>query len=169
MRAFLNATSSDAGQSSRTWRDAVPRPPWTDEATVRSACTSCGDCIQACPEGILFQGPAGTPTLSFTAGECTFCGACADACAEAVFTDTTEVPWTLVAHLSSACLLVSGVSCRSCTDMCDAHALRFDLRAGAVGRVGVDTQSCTGCGACVAGCPVGAITISENTQREVSA
>ncbi len=145
------------------WRRAVQRPPWTDEATIRKYCTSCGDCIDACPESILFSGVAGTPVLSFNSGQCTFCSACAEVCAEPVFRDATEVPWDLTATLGDACLLFSGVSCRSCIDVCDEEALHFELRAGSVGAITVDSNACTGCGACVYICPTAAITLKSNS------
>lgn len=151
------------------WRKGAQRPPWTDEAAVRNNCTSCGACISACPEKILLVGPAGTPALDFNRGACTFCGACAEACEDAVFRNTDEQPWTLVAGIGDACLLRKGVSCRSCTDMCDERALRFDLRAGPVGAIEVNAASCTGCGACVSTCPTDAITLEPISTREFAA
>lgn len=98
--------------------------------------------------------------MDFDRGACTFCRACADACEEAVF-DTDHAPWALIAVVGAGCFLAGGISCRSCTDVCEANALRFDLRAGPVGRVTVDAAACTGCGACAGICPAGAISIAE--------
>lgn len=159
---LLSASLGRRGFLSR--KGHVQRPPWTTEASVRESCTSCGDCIRACPEAILIPGPAGTPGLDFTRGECTFCADCANACGEDVFFDITEMPWTLTAEIGSACLLTQGVSCRACSDFCETEALRFDLRAGPVGTINVDAAACTGCGACVAACPVGTITVSPEEQ-----
>ncbi|MGR3678655.1 MAG: 4Fe-4S dicluster domain-containing protein [Paracoccaceae bacterium] len=79
--------------------DGPQRPPWTDEARVRQSCTSCGDCIAACPEGILVRGPANTPVLDFSTGECTFCNSCVTACKEDVFFDVGARPWDLIAQI----------------------------------------------------------------------
>lgn len=141
------------------WRKALQRPPWTDEAAVRAHCTSCRACIEACPEDILFDGPAGTPHLDFRSGACTFCRSCAAVCKEPVFRDTAQTPWTLIAALGDTCLLRNGVFCRSCTDTCDYDALHFNLRARPIGAIAVDSESCTGCGACVSICPVDAVTL----------
>lgn len=135
------------------------RPPWSTEARIRKNCTSCGDCIRVCPEAILIAGPAGTPAVDFKNGACTFCGKCAEACSESVFQDSDAEPWAMMATVSSTCLLKAGISCQSCTDACDEMALRFDMRAGLVGEIDVMQEKCTGCGACVATCPVQAIQV----------
>lgn len=138
--------------------EACLRPPWATEYRVRENCTSCGDCIRDCPEAILISGPAGTPAVDFSLGACTFCGSCADACAEDVFRNV-DTPWSLKANVGQSCLLNAGISCQSCTDACDDMAIRFDMRAGLVGKVQVLPENCTGCGACVSVCPAKAIQI----------
>lgn len=159
----MNKAANGVWRGARTGghaaRNGALRPPWSTEASVRAACTSCGDCVGACPEGILVPGPAGTPVIDFGLGACTFCEGCARACSEAVF-DLARPPWDLVATLDRSCFLTSGISCRSCTDACDTGALRFDLGARPVGRIAVDADACTGCGACVGICPAGAISVA---------
>lgn len=142
------------------------RPPWTDEARVAAQCTSCGQCLSACPEAILVPGPARTPVVDFSRGACTFCGDCATACPEQVFRPPQEPPWTLRAHIGAGCLLAGGVECRSCTDACDSAALRYRRSAGTPGKIELSADDCTGCGACVALCPVGAITLHDTPQQE---
>ncbi|MCY4052226.1 MAG: ferredoxin-type protein NapF [Gammaproteobacteria bacterium] len=152
------------GSSSRlqtnTWRRGVQRPPWTTEDAVHQYCTSCGKCRDACPETILFKGPAGTPMLDFQSGACTFCRACVEACNEPVFFAVEQKPWNLIAELGESCLLKIGVSCRSCSDICDYEVLKFDLRVRPFGKMIVNNDSCTGCGACVSVCPSQAISLS---------
>ncbi|MEX0346583.1 MAG: ferredoxin-type protein NapF [Rhizobiaceae bacterium] len=139
--------------------EACLRPPWTTENRVRENCTSCGDCIRDCPESILVSGPAGTPVVDFSLGACTFCSSCAEACGEDVFRNVDTSPWSLKANIGQSCLLNAGISCQSCTDACDDMAIRFDMRAGPVGKVQVLSENCTGCGACVSVCPAKAIQI----------
>ncbi|MEO1249488.1 MAG: ferredoxin-type protein NapF, partial [Pseudomonadota bacterium] len=122
-------------------------------------CTSCGDCVSACPEQILATGPAGTPVVDFTKGPCTFSYACADACERSVFAARQSVPWDAQVSIANTCLLTGGVSCQSCTDACDDAALRFDFRSGLAGSILIDLDRCTGCGACVSICPVDAISV----------
>lgn len=152
------------GNRAQLARDGSVRPPWSSEPSIRNACTSCGACIRKCPEAILRAGPAGTPIVDFSLGACTFCKACVDACPEPVF-DLAAAPWNLTSEIGSSCLLNAGVSCRSCTDACDTSALRFDLRAGKAGKIVVEEKACTGCGACLATCPVGAIALAEATPK----
>ncbi len=145
--------------------DGSLRPPWSSESSIRASCTSCGSCIQACPENILRRGRSGTPVVDFDAGACTFCADCAEACPEPVF-DLSRSPWDLTAEVQANCLLNSGVTCRTCTDVCEVAALRFELACGSVGRIKVETEACTGCGACIPVCPVSAIAVKERTSPQ---
>ena len=141
------------------------RPPWSSEHRIRDGCSSCGDCLQACPEAILIPGPAATPVVDFTRGGCIFCGDCVMACPEAVavFAPRSDPPWNeqggRVAQISAGCMLGQGIACQLCTDSCEAEALRLDLSHRPVGRIALDLDHCTGCGACVESCPSDAISI----------
>jgi len=137
------------------------RPPWAlDEAAFIDACTRCNDCLGACPEHIVVAGDGGFPTVDFHRGECTFCGDCASACKPgALQRSEGGQPWLLKAYIGPACLPTKGVECRICGDFCDARAIRFTPRLGGVPLPEIVAESCTGCGACVAPCPVAAITI----------
>lgn len=140
------------------------RPPWSvAEAAFTDACTRCGQCLSACPEGILVRGDGGFPSVEFSLGECTFCRACRDACPEPVFLDPAEhPPWQQTAQIAELCLCQHGVVCQNCRDACPESAIRFPPRLGGPALPLLDAQRCTGCGACVASCPVQAITIQSH-------
>lgn len=137
------------------------RPPWADRADMVDDCTRCGKCLAACPEGVLASDDAGFPTIDFSAGsgECTFCRACAEACPEPVFAAAADAPWSLRPAIGDGCLARRGVHCQSCGDACPTAALSFPPRLGGPPAPRLDADACTGCGACLRGCPVGALTM----------
>ncbi len=137
-------------------RNAPVRPPWaTPDFTER--CTACGDCLTACPEAVIRAGRARLPVLDFSRGGCSLCGACRDACPDGVL-DAAR-PWRARVMLEPDCLAQRGVVCRTCGDFCDVAAIRFRLQPGGCAIPEFDMDRCTGCGACAAPCPTGAIRI----------
>lgn len=144
------------------------RPPWAlDEAAFVDACTGCGACVAACPESVLSLGAGRLPVFDPAHGECTFCTRCADACGDAAFRPVSERPWTLQALVSEHCLARNGVVCSSCRDACGEAAIRFPLTT-AIPAPLVAADRCTGCGACVAGCPSSAITLQSLMNPEMA-
>jgi len=136
------------------------RPPWAAER-FSELCTGCGRCVEACPEGILVTGADGYPEVDFRrgSGECTFCAACVATCPEPALADQGQAPWYIVAQIGTACLALSGVHCQSCGDACPESVIRFAHRLGGPPVPMIDSDGCTGCGACVAVCPAEAITV----------
>ncbi|MCL2523990.1 MAG: ferredoxin-type protein NapF [Betaproteobacteria bacterium] len=138
------------------------RPPWAlPEAAFVDHCTRCRDCLPACPQGIVVSGDGGYPRIDFSRGECTFCAACVTACQpQALLRREGEAPWACRASVGAACLPQHGVECRVCGDYCAAGAIRFPPRLGGSPLPAIDAERCTGCGACLAPCPGGAIQIA---------
>lgn len=144
------------------------RPPWAlAEGDFTNMCTACHACLSACPEKVLVRGSGGYPVFDPGRGECTFCGACEAACEpRALQRDAGQAPWTLVAHASGACLPLQGVVCRSCRDACGEDAIAF--APGALQAPAIDTDRCTGCGACVGTCPASAISLQARPRTEAA-
>lgn len=138
------------------------RPPWALYADAfERLCSACGECAATCPEGILRTSEAGLPVVDFSAGQCTFCGECVKACTPgALRREEGMPPWTLEASVGAGCLALNRVECRICGEICDESAIRFRPRMGGSTEPRLIPERCTGCGACVAPCPVGAIKIS---------
>jgi ferredoxin-type protein NapF len=135
------------------------RPPWAlPEGDFADRCTRCGDCLKACPTHILVAADGSYPGVDFSRGECTFCGDCVAACKTGALV-RGEIPWHLTLAVADSCLPKGGVECRSCEDSCDASAIRFRPRLGGPALPAIDTERCTGCGACVAPCPAGALSL----------
>ncbi|AYH42021.1 ferredoxin-type protein NapF [Azoarcus sp. DN11] len=139
----------------------VLRPPWAIAGgAFEDACTRCGDCLKACPTAILVAGPGGYPGVDFGHGECSFCGDCVTACkAGALRRSDGLAPWRLAAVIAEACLARRGIECRVCGEACGAAAICFRPSRGGVAQPLFDAERCTGCGACQAPCPAGAIAM----------
>lgn len=138
-------------------RQSPLRPPGVAQSGLEN-CTACGACVEACPTGIISLADR-LPILDFSTGECTFCGACAKACPEPVFDTDIPVAFDHVAAISEGCLAKSGITCMACRDACPEEAIRFRPRIGGPFLPEILTQICTGCGACVAPCPAGAVSM----------
>lgn len=137
------------------------RPPWAlPEDSFIDRCTRCNDCLQACPQKILVTGDGGYPSVDFKLGECTFCGDCLSACKPKALLrqEAAQSAWPYKAAIGEDCLPRQGVECRVCGDFCDARAIRFTPRLGGSPLPEINLETCTGCGACLAACPV--VTIS---------
>lgn len=123
-----------------------------------AACTGCGRCVDACPTHIISLA-GNRPSLDFSVGECTFCNDCRSACPEPVFpADVTR--FVHVVAIADHCLAKNNVACQSCRDGCPELAIRFRPRIGGPFLPVVDEDACSGCGACVGTCPVGAVHVS---------
>ena len=66
---------------------------------------------------------------------------------------------------TNVCVERHGVSCRRCAEVCDRSAIRILAREGR-GAV-IDAAACTGCGDCVAVCPVEAIAMLPRERVEL--
>ncbi len=184
-RAFLRraALSVDKRQRVNTLR-----PPWSlgeeqDAEQFVDHCVRCHDCISVCETGLLIKGDGGFPEADFTQGECTFCGDCVRSCEHGALrfsplslpeesTETSSKPWSIKAQIQDNCLSLNGVDCRCCGEHCEQEAITFHFvvtgtggsfsdkaTAMAVAQPAMNTDQCTGCGACVAVCPVASISM----------
>jgi len=147
------------------WRGQKPdfKPPWAlAEPAFSNACDACGKCVPACNERIIFISRSGIPSLNFLKSGCTFCGECSAVCETGALLRTHEpgeLPWQLQAVISESCLAKRGTSCVRCIEECEYDAIVASPLLGGRTRMQVDTTACTGCGMCVATCPVNVISL----------
>ncbi len=148
------------------------RPPWArEELSFTQACTQCGKCHDACPQGLIIDGHAGYPIVTFKNDGCTFCGQCVQACDEDCFTAYDEgvgKAWNLRISVSEACVEPKGVTCRMCLDACEFGALSIRPMLGGRAQLSIDADCCTGCGACISSCPVAALATIEQPFLEAA-
>lgn len=138
------------------------RPPTAiPEDRFTALCDGCAACAPACPETVIRLDRDRRPVLRFEHGECTFCGACADVCKPGALARLGIRDWTAVAAISGKCIAVGGVHCRTCGDACPRGAIAFTPRTDGRWLPTLRDDDCTGCGACVAVCPVDAVTVAE--------
>lgn len=142
----------------------ILRPPWAvEEESFLDGCTRCGLCRDHCPTNIIVNGSGGFPFVDFANGACTFCGQCVDHCEPGVLASSGREnghrPWPYLARFTRSCLNRLGIVCRSCSDHCSAGAIRFRPAPGGALLPIVTSEHCTGCGACDAPCPAGAVEI----------
>ncbi len=151
---------------------ALPfRPPWAvPEDIFDDTCTNCGECINICPTNILSFSRGKLPVVDLSQNECTFCGKCEAVCepnALIKYTgkdDDNSKVWDVIVKFSDNCLSVQRVMCRTCSDNCEESAIHFHLEVGGKSTPELLLDKCTGCGACIAPCPVDAIQMARRTQ-----
>ncbi|UWR02822.1 ferredoxin-type protein NapF [Ruegeria conchae] len=155
-RAFLK------GKVLRNDQNSI-RPPGADAAEFLELCTQCDECREACPEDIIKFDTQGFPVVQLDASPCTFCGDCANACPTGALNPEHIADWPWRAKVAATCLSMNGVSCRVCQDVCDHRAIRFQLQTGGRAEPVLDTDTCTGCGACASACPAGSVSFERHT------
>jgi len=158
----------------RTNRPSQIKPPSSlpkDEYLL--TCIRCGNCIGACPTGILFQqtdvnlmaflAPAVDFSESYCLPECKRCG---DVCPSGALTRfSLEGKKDLIMAVASVdyenCLLYNQKECNQCKQYCAYDAVSYELQPGLRNPIPVfDKEKCVGCAACKIVCPENVIHIN---------
>ena len=152
-RQFINLLDS---------REEIMLPPGALPcAELVKTCNGCGDCVAACPHGVIEINGDKLPKLDLRRAGCSFCGMCGEVCNHGAFATNADIRnmWPWRAKVSLACLDTRGVACRACEAACEHDAIRFHPALGGKSDVTVDCARCDGCGACLSKCPVVAIEL----------
>jgi len=147
----------------------VVRPPGAvDERQMAGLCVRCGNCVRACPEGIIKPdlGDTGlvgwlTPVLRFDSGYChEECRECARVCPTGAIAPLTldekrQVVVGTAVVIKRGCVgWEKSEHCMACQDYCPYDAVRSVVHNYATCPE-VDEKACRGCGACEVVCPAG--------------
>ncbi|MEN6424297.1 MAG: 4Fe-4S binding protein [Phycisphaerales bacterium] len=144
------------------------RPPGAvDEPAFVGLCTRCGNCVRACPSGIIERDLGGNGWAGFLAPVLSFRG---DYCREDCVRCTQACPSGALKHVSQAkkgivrlglprvdmslCLLADDRECSLCKSRCPYDAVHYVFsEADYTLTPQIDPDKCNGCGACEAACP----------------
>lgn len=138
------------------------RPPWAiNEDDFIEICNRCGECVKQCPRNVIRIEDGGFPAMNFTHAGCDFCEVCVAVCKPEALKLNDFAGFNLTAEISSECFSERGVICRSCGEVCESRAIRFQQVVGGITHVLMDTEHCNGCGECVGICPAHAITMKQ--------
>ena len=147
------------------------RPPGAaPEAEFLALCTSCNDCISACPKQAIRKAGdefgkvlAGKPMILPEINPCWLCQdlPCISACETGALQpldSREEVRMGIASVDLGSCYAAQGSICESCREACPVRPKAITLAYGSAPEV--DVGRCTGCGVCSYLCPADAIAIS---------
>jgi len=175
-----------AGLAGRKWlaRGAQAiRPPGADVARINALCARCGNCMKACPYGLIRPdfGRTGvdgllTPVLQFRSVDenqeqyCfQDCVACTQVCPTGALKPLTleqkhAQPIGRAVIRKDLCLAwAKNEYCAVCDEYCPYKAVKLEKR-GDVAYPVIDPALCRGCGACESACPAEPIAIIVEVQ-----
>lgn len=132
----------------------------------RGGCDFCEDCLNVCDAGALKKLPLSgdLPASENNSNNNR------EVCSESVDNSSPETflpPWFIKASIDlNNCLSMNATICRSCGESCDDEAIKFNLKLGGIAEPILNTEACTGCGACFSVCPVQAVKLKVISIKE---
>jgi len=171
-----------ASPRSADTRSPLLRPPGSlDEGRFNGSCIRCGNCIRACPSGIILpdlgsEGIAGflAPKVSFDDEYCREdCHRCTQVCPSGAIAllcleEKNKAPIGLAKLEAELCLLWDDGECDLCEKVCPFQAISIDWDPEEyVALPVVHKDKCPGCGACELMCPGTNTWERENSDESV--
>ncbi|TNH03915.1 ferredoxin-type protein NapF [Testudinibacter sp. TR-2022] len=151
LRGVFNAGQKAQQQiSSEVYQRQATRPPQAvAEPLFLKFCNGCGDCVSACPYGLIrLQNQKAVLEIDFCS--CDLCGKCTETCQTGALHHEVRSDTELRPHFSYLCLRQKGRSCTLCETSCATNAISFDRASQ---KIILDSERCNGCGECKIRCP----------------
>lgn len=151
LRGIFNAGQKAQQQISQAmYQRAATRPPQAvAEPLFMQNCTGCGDCVVACPYGLIqIQDQKAVLQIDYCA--CDHCGKCTEQCQTGALSSEVRSDTELRPHFHRLCLQQQGRNCQFCRMACAVNAIRFDADSK---KMLLDNELCNGCGECKLSCP----------------
>lgn len=129
------------------------RPPFAArEDLFVAACNGCGQCVSACPNGLI-RLKKNQAVLEIDYAPCYLCGKCAEVCPTHALHLSFPADTLLRPQFSSVCLIKQHQFCTDCQSVYSKQAISADLT--------VNDEQCNGCCECKIACFLGAIHLSK--------
>jgi ferredoxin-type protein NapG len=170
---FITAAAPPTDAPPKVERPPFLRPPGAvDEASFLARCTSCTDCIDACPRDAIrhatdeFGSTAkGTPVIVPEEQPCWLCTdlPCIPACTTDALLPLAESADARLGTIrvdTGRCFAAQGNICDVCAERCPVRPKPVYVPMGSAPEVDVDR--CAGCGVCAWLCPADAIEVFGN-------
>lgn len=138
-------------------RRAIGRPPQAvAECLFLALCTACGDCIAACPYGLIeIKDGAAALQIDFSACDTAKCNDCTTSCKTGALSPLILSDTALRPLFAKGCIGRGNNDCRLCERACSSHAIYFDDNAQPT----FAESLCDGCGQCKTACYHGHISL----------
>lgn len=141
---------AQAESSAELLKRTAARPPFAvAEPLFIKQCNGCGDCVSACPYGlIVLKADKATIEIDFSA--CDLCGKCAEVCSTGALSLTVPPDTGLRPTFDFSCIRQHKQHCLFCETVCPTTAISFNPNTQ---KMQVDNDKCNGCGECKIACP----------------
>lgn len=151
-RNFLRNIVRHARESTSVPR-SVPRPPTAlEEKDFIESCTGCGECVSACPNGIITVRNQ-LAELDIELSYCSHCHECNRVCPTSALSHSVS-DCSLRPEITSNCNPQTAFYCAECQYGCPVSAITIHKNK----KPTIALDLCNGCNLCHYHCPVSAIT-----------